>query len=105
MGQLDNDEEMNQELKLSRKSSVVSISNIPPNSIYADPVKFAKVIIPLMVHTADLSNPSKDFRLYRQWAERVVQEFFEQAANEKKHGLPVTAMMNPEQTDLPTIQT
>ena len=34
-----------------------------------------------------------------------MQEFFEQAANEKKHGLPVTAMMNPEQTDLPTIQT
>ena len=90
---------------MSRKSSIVSISNIPPNSIYADPVKFAKVVIPLMVHTADLSNPSKDFKLYSQWADRVVKEFFEQAANEEKNCLPVTAMMDPEKTDLPTIQT
>eukprot|EP01083_Nonionella_stella_P000618 1749_1 len=79
--------------------------NIAPNSIYADPVKFAKVVIPLMVHTADLSNPSKDLKLYGKWADRVVQEFFNQAENEKKFGLPVTSFMDKEQTDLPTIQT
>jgi len=100
----DEDKQPGDDKKLSRRSSLVSISNIPPNSIYADPAKFAKVVIPLMVHTADLSNPSKDLKLYYQWAQRVVQEFFAQAENEKKLGLPVSAFMDKDQTDFPTIQ-
>eukprot|EP01084_Bolivina_argentea_P302901 522901_1 len=85
-------------------NSIVSISNIPPNSIYADPRKFAKVVIPLLVHTADLSDPAKDIKLYGQWAKRAVDEFFAQAENEKKLDLPVTAFLDKEQTNLPTNQ-
>merc|ERR1712154_400884 len=89
---------------ISRRVSIISLSNIPPNSIYADPIKFARVVIPLMVHTADLSNPSKDIKLYGSWAKRVVQEFFNQAENEKKLSLPVTPFMDKDKNDLPTIQ-
>eukprot|EP01084_Bolivina_argentea_P302899 522897_1 len=85
-------------------NSIVSISNIPPNSIYADPHKFASVVIPLIVHTADLSDPAKDIKLYGQWAKRAVDEFFAQAENEKKLDLPVSSFMDKEQTNLPTIQ-
>eukprot|EP01084_Bolivina_argentea_P302898 522893_1 len=85
-------------------NSIVSISNIPPNSIYADPRKFATVVIPLIVHTAVLSNAAKDIKLYGQRAKTLMDEFFAQAENEKKLGLPVSAYMDQEQTDLPTSQ-
>ena len=41
----------------------------------------------LMVHTADISNPTKKFDVYFQWAKLVVQEFYHQGDKEKELGL------------------
>ena len=41
----------------------------------------------LIVHSADISNPTKSFVVYYKWAELVVQEFYQQGDKEKELGL------------------
>merc|ERR1719378_640364 len=37
-----------------------------------------------MVHCADLSNPTKPLELYRQWCNRIMEEFFQQGDKERE---------------------
>ena len=41
----------------------------------------------LIVHSADISNPTKKFEIYYKWAELVVEEFYQQGDREKELGL------------------
>lgn len=45
-----------------------------------------------MIHCADLSNPMKPLNLYRQWTDRIMQEFFEQGDIERELGLDISPM-------------
>ncbi|XP_008394990.1 cAMP-specific 3',5'-cyclic phosphodiesterase 4C-like isoform X2 [Poecilia reticulata] len=45
-----------------------------------------------MVHCADLSNPTKLLPLYRQWTERIMEEFFRQGDKERERGIEISAM-------------
>ncbi|XP_072320195.1 3',5'-cyclic-AMP phosphodiesterase 4C-like [Eucyclogobius newberryi] len=45
-----------------------------------------------MVHCADLSNPTKPLLLYRQWTERIMEEFFRQGDKERERGMEISAM-------------
>ncbi|XP_029285594.1 cAMP-specific 3',5'-cyclic phosphodiesterase 4C-like [Cottoperca gobio] len=45
-----------------------------------------------MVHCADLSNPTKTLALYRQWTERIMEEFFRQGDKERERGMEISAM-------------
>ncbi|XP_058497301.1 cAMP-specific 3',5'-cyclic phosphodiesterase 4C-like [Solea solea] len=45
-----------------------------------------------MVHCADLSNPTKQLPLYRQWTERIMEEFFRQGDKERERGMEISAM-------------
>jgi len=44
------------------------------------------------VHCADLSNPTKPLYLYRQWTDRIMEEFFRQGDLERDEGLEVSPM-------------
>ena len=44
----------------------------------------------VLIHTADVSNPSKPLEIYKQWAKRVVDEFFKQGDLEKRQDMPVS---------------
>ena len=44
----------------------------------------------VLIHSADVSNPSKPINIYKQWAKRCVDEFFRQGDMEKKLGIPVS---------------
>ncbi|XP_071372504.1 3',5'-cyclic-AMP phosphodiesterase 4B-like isoform X1 [Centroberyx affinis] len=45
-----------------------------------------------MVHCADLSNPTKSLDLYRQWTDRIMDEFFHQGDRERERGMEISPM-------------
>ncbi|KAJ8389096.1 hypothetical protein AAFF_G00123020 [Aldrovandia affinis] len=45
-----------------------------------------------MVHCADLSNPTKPLGVYRQWTERIMDEFFHQGDKERERGMEISPM-------------
>ena len=45
-----------------------------------------------LVHCADLSNPTKPLDIYRQWTERIMQEFFRQGDLEREQGMDISPM-------------
>ena len=44
----------------------------------------------VLIHSADISNPSKPLNIYKQWAKRCVDEFFRQGDMEKQLGMPIS---------------
>lgn len=51
-----------------------------------------KLIMNLLLHTADLSNSTKPFRICQTWAYKALEEIFRQGDEELKLGLPVQAL-------------
>jgi len=45
-----------------------------------------------MIHCADLCNPMKPLEIYRQWTDRIMQEFFEQGDLERELNLDLSPM-------------
>jgi len=58
--------------------------------VYKEPAN-KKLLINLLLHTADLSNSTKPFRVCRTWAYKALEEFFQQGDKERQLGLPVQA--------------
>jgi hypothetical protein len=48
----------------------------------------------VLIHSADISNPTKPFDIYFLWAELVVKEFYDQGDKEKKLNLPCSCDRN-----------
>ena len=48
----------------------------------------------LLIHSADISNPTKPFNIYLKWAKLVVEEFCQQGDKEKELGLVCTSDRN-----------
>merc|ERR1712113_890605 len=57
-----------------------------------------------MLHVADVSNAMKPFELSKQWARRVVDEFFKQGDEEKRLGIPVGCLNDRDKINLPGSQ-
>ncbi|CAL8071537.1 unnamed protein product [Calicophoron daubneyi] len=45
-----------------------------------------------ILHCADLGNPTRELRIYREWVTRVMEEMFEQGERESALGLTITPM-------------
>ncbi len=45
-----------------------------------------------MVHCSDLSNPTKPLKIYVQWVDRILEEFFRQGDREREAGIEISAM-------------
>lgn len=57
-------------------------------SFPGDPVTKAFTLAEFVMHTADVCNPAlPDFEVVRDWAQRVAQEFTNQAEMEREHGM------------------
>ncbi|TYZ60117.1 hypothetical protein PybrP1_005864 [[Pythium] brassicae (nom. inval.)] len=53
-----------------------------------------KLLLKMILHTCDVSNPAKDRELMLKWTERVVEEFFVQGDLEKQLALAVSPFMD-----------
>lgn len=62
------------------------------------------LIIELVLHCSDISNPFKPFETCKSWANLIVIEFGIQGDKEKEAGLPVSPMMDREQIVLCNMQ-
>ncbi|ETO30095.1 hypothetical protein RFI_07025 [Reticulomyxa filosa] len=94
----------NKSLEVTSSATVVG-GTAETVSIFDRKAELAGILIPLAVHTGDLCNPTKPLRIYRQWANRITQEFYEQGDKEKQLGIPITAAFDRTQTTLPAGQT
>ncbi len=53
-----------------------------------DNINYNQKYMDLIVHAADISNPTKPFNIYIKWAKLVLEEFFQQGDREKVLGIP-----------------
>ena len=58
----------------------------------------------ILIHSADISNPTKPLDIYKEWAQRCVDEFFRQGDMEKRLGLPVSFGCDRDLVTLPQSQ-
>ena len=57
-----------------------------------------------MFHLADISNPTKEFDVYKTWTDTLFNEFFEQGDLEKKANLPVSMFCDRDTTNIAKTQ-
>ncbi len=69
-------------------------------AIYSTQQEFLNIII----HACDISNPTKPFDIYKEWATRVMSEFWLQGDREKALGLPVSFLCDRTTTTIPSAQ-
>jgi len=62
------------------------------------------VLRAMVLHCADISNPTKPFKLATQWSFRVLQEFFLQGDAEMAAGVPISPLCDRVNTDIPGSQ-
>ena len=53
----------------------------------------------MLVHAADIGNPTRPFELAKQWSESITKEFFGQGDKEKALGLDVTFLCDRKTTN------
>lgn len=69
-------------------------------ALYSTQQEFLNIII----HACDISNPTKPFHIYRNWAERVMGEFWMQGDKERELGLPISFLCDRTTVSLPGAQ-
>jgi cAMP-specific phosphodiesterase 4 len=73
-------------------------------ALFRENPKNADFLVRLWMHTADISNPVKNFTVCQKWCTAVTDEFFAQGDRERLEGLPVSAMMDRATTNTSQLQ-
>ena len=76
------------DLKTMVESKKVAGSGIMHLDNYTDRIQ----VLQNMVHCSDLSNPTKPLDIYRQWVDRLMEEFFRQGDKEREAGMDISPM-------------
>ena len=58
----------------------------------------------LLLHSADVSHPTKTWELHKEWTARCMEEFFNQGDREKEMGLDVSPLCDRNTTQVPQSQ-
>ncbi|XP_031418887.1 cAMP-specific 3',5'-cyclic phosphodiesterase 4B-like isoform X1 [Clupea harengus] len=76
------------DLKTMVETKKVTSSGVLLLDNYTDRIQ----VLRNMVHCADLSNPTKPLDVYRQWTDRIMEEFFHQGDRERERGMEISPM-------------
>ena len=63
-----------------------------------------RLLLAMCLHAADVSNPTKHWRLATEWTVRGMEEFFRQGEKEAELGLPISPFMDRNKTDIAQCQ-
>lgn len=63
-----------------------------------------KLILSIIIHLSDISNPTKPWRLWYKWIDLLFLEFFKQGDREREKGLPITFLMDRNTTNIAKAQ-
>eukprot|EP01083_Nonionella_stella_P240251 840059_1 len=75
-------------------NTLKQVSELPPKQRFIKESKDDReLLVEVLVHSSDLSNPVLPFDMYNKWANRIVQEFYEQAETEKIENLDFVPYM------------
>ena len=80
--------------------NVFSNGKIEKNEIF----NIQQTLFNFILHTSDISNPSKKFEIYSKWTEFVTNEFFNEGDLEKLENLPVNFLCDRDNTNTPKSQ-
>ncbi|KAJ8600007.1 hypothetical protein CTAYLR_001846 [Chrysophaeum taylorii] len=70
---------------------------------YLEEPEDRKFLCDVLLHCADVSNPSRPWEICKKWSDRVVEEFFRQGDKERALGLPISPNCNRETASQPTL--
>ena len=94
MKQLNNIKAKIELFEISKGKNIEKLQSDDLNKMYDN----SQMVLNLIMHAADVSNPAKSFICYKKWVDLVFGEFFNQGDEEKKLGLPVTILCDRETT-------
>ncbi|RMX66110.1 hypothetical protein DD238_001154 [Peronospora effusa] len=75
------------------KTNILSAA-LDESAVLIKDVGDKKLLLKMILHTCDVSNPAKERKTMLRWTDRVVKEFFIQGDMEKQLGLPVSPFMD-----------
>jgi hypothetical protein len=75
------------------KTNILSAA-LDEGAVLVKSVGDKKLLLKMILHTCDVSNPAKERETMLRWTDRVVEEFFVQGEMEKQLGLPVSPFMD-----------
>ncbi|CAH0482565.1 unnamed protein product [Peronospora belbahrii] len=75
------------------KTNILSAA-LDKNAVLVKDVGDKKLLLKMILHTCDVSNPAKERETMLRWTDRVAKEFFIQGDMEKQLGLPVSPFMD-----------
>ena len=58
----------------------------------------------MLLHAVDVSHPTKDWDLHREWTARCMEEFFKQGDQEREMGLDISPLCDRTTTQVPQSQ-
>ena len=63
-----------------------------------------KLVLSVIIHLADISNPTKPWRLWYKWIDLLFLEFFKQGDKERERNLPISFLMDRVTTNIAKAQ-
>ncbi len=90
----------NEKNLIDKFSEVISNKKIQENEIF----NIQQTLYNFILHSSDISNPSKKFEIYSKWTDFVTTEFFNEGDLEKLENLPVNFLCDRETTNIPKSQ-
>jgi hypothetical protein len=65
---------------------------------------YQQILYNFIIHSSDISNPSKKFDIYNKWTQYITTEFFNEGDLEKKENLPINFLCDRNNTYIPKSQ-